>query len=57
MSALWVEEVFAGLDWYGRDLSGETYRGCTFREVDLTEMSAPARSCDPPPLSTPSADH
>jgi hypothetical protein len=26
-------ETFAGDDWYAEDLSGRTYRGCTFRAV------------------------
>jgi len=40
MRASWFEESFTDVDWYGRDLSGETYRGCTFREVDLTETTS-----------------
>ena len=35
--SVWEGESFADLDWYARDLSGEEYRSCTFRDVDLTE--------------------
>jgi uncharacterized protein YjbI with pentapeptide repeats len=34
---MWVDEKFVDEDWYGRELTGQTYHGCTFREVDLTD--------------------
>ncbi len=45
---IWVDESFADLDWYGRDLSGETYRQCAFRDIDLTE--AVSRGANPSPV-------
>lgn len=32
-----ADQLFAGDDWYGRDLADARFVGCTFREVDLTE--------------------
>ena len=35
-----LDEVFLDLDWYARDLVDETFRDCTFRDVDLTESTS-----------------
>ena len=38
--AEWTDEVFAGDDWYGRELAGDVFLRCTFSDVDLVEATS-----------------